>query len=66
METPLTENQKKAIIFLKERDDICDWVADDLTMEMSDNLLELCFMGYVNSYCETETWMLTSKGKQIN
>jgi hypothetical protein len=58
------QKHAKIIQFLKERGDIIDWIDEDITPEIHEQLVAAMEDGIVMSYCETETYMLVDDGSK--
>ncbi len=59
----LPKKQEEALAFLKSHDGVCDWNEPGLTVEISENLVDLAWQEYVESHYESETWTLKDKGE---
>ncbi len=57
MNKNLFSKHKRIIQFMQERDGIIDWIDEDITPEIS-NLINDAIPDVIQSYCETETYML--------
>jgi len=50
----------KALKHLLDNDDLVDW--DKTPSELSDAYHECVYRGYIDSYCDTETYMISTDG----
>lgn len=50
----------RALEHMRENDDLVDW--GDVPSERADAYLECCMREYMRSYCETESYQMTSQG----
>jgi hypothetical protein len=58
-----TEDIRKLLAFLMSKDEIVDWT--ELPDEFSAAVLDACELGFVSSYVGTETYMITTAGKDV-